>query len=633
MIVPLASTPTLFLFPFLLLPKSSQSYSHSHPTPKSPQTPSTSTSTLNLDVIYTIIHELIQSLPDRRDRQPALRNLSLVSHALNDAVRPVLFDTVRWPQGDKHGMPEGKEGGVAKGERGKEELYFFPKKLWVYFRTVHLDWPDHWPDTSPPTWGTIQCEYGLYTPSHLHKLESALPHLTNMHTFQMTCPFYPPNSLLRVLVSSCPSLKDLRIVDTPFNSGITARSLQIPKEKEKEKGFGGLERITLVPVGEAIRVGEGPFEKRYHDLAYWTREYRKKHWSEMNYSSGSGGFFARSLMHLFCSARPENLVYIQISGIYFTIFDFTQCAWPKLDTWILTGPEPIWGGAILVEALKRMPVLRDLRVLSSKATGIFGTNDGHGREKFPIAARYGSDRDKDNEVFRRLKCLALSNKLAFVALINHPRIPIAMRRREVDELVKELEGHGAGRGLRHVRMVMEDGVDVGLFVELGRVCPGLEVLEVEVCGYREGDAVFEWVSCVQVHSFFPISRMILWTRQTDYGDAFATYHHLRKIRVGIPFEGSDAEQQLDHVHEGPSVDPDAFLRADRRDCGVYIASRVPTLEQIGFEYRTKTGSHRYEDRWLDFKVERAEGEKVQLKELGLTWYPFPEVWEPRVLLE
>ena len=56
--------------------------------------------TLNHDVLHLILSEILPN-PNRRERQAALKNLSLASKTLNDAVRPLLFESVRWPQGDK----------------------------------------------------------------------------------------------------------------------------------------------------------------------------------------------------------------------------------------------------------------------------------------------------------------------------------------------------------------------------------------------------------------------------------------------------------------------------------------------------------------------------------------------------
>lgn len=72
------------------------------------------------------------------------------------------------------------------------------------------------------------------------------------------------------------------------------------------------------------------------------------------------------------------------------------------------------------------------------------------------------------------------------------------------------------------------------------------------------------------------------------------------------------------------------VRANRKICATYLATRLPTLQKVGLQYRIRTGDYRSEDRWLNFRVERLDdddGIAIRLHEMGQTWYPFPEVWE------
>ena len=73
------------------------------------------------------------------------------------------------------------------------------------------------------------------------------------------------------------------------------------------------------------------------------------------------------------------------------------------------------------------------------------------------------------------------------------------------------------------------------------------------------------------------------------------------------------------------------IRCDRQDCALHFASCVSTLRFIGFEYRVRTGSHRKEDRWLDYEILRLEDGNVTLSEIAQTCYSFPEVWERDLL--
>ena len=74
------------------------------------------------------------------------------------------------------------------------------------------------------------------------------------------------------------------------------------------------------------------------------------------------------------------------------------------------------------------------------------------------------------------------------------------------------------------------------------------------------------------------------------------------------------------------------MRANRKICATYLAARLPTLQIVGLQYRTRTGDYRSEDRWLSYRIERLVDDDdgitmVRLHEMGQTWYPFPEVWE------
>ena len=82
-----------------------------------------------------------------------------------------------------------------------------------------------------------------------------------------------------------------------------------------------------------------------------------------------------------------------------------------------------------------------------------------------------------------------------------------------------------------------------------------------------------------------------------------------------------------HAHLGECV------RANRKTCATYLATRLPTLQKVGLQYWIRTGDYRSEDRWLDYRVERLDdgtgiaSGTIYLHELGQTRYPFPEVWE------
>jgi len=309
----------------------------------------------------------------------------------------------------------------------------------------------------------------------------------SISTFQITAPFYPPTPLLGSLVH-CRNIKDLRITDTPLYTIVLPT---LPT------GFA-LERMTLVPVAEALRIGEGPFDKRFHDVTYYTREYRKRHWNDAH------GRYA-GVRYLLQLGTPLSLRYVQISGNFCTLGDFMEVdVWPALETLVLTGPAPERSSlASLAGIVKRMPRLVDLRVLLAKPTR-------PGEEPFSMINGYEKvSEDAPPSVFSQLKNLAVSNavkldnilhytksleRLALIAIINQPRIPIAMSRTELDRVLHDLEVGGSGKALKQIRVMTEDQLDVALFVDIERVCPALEEVEIELCGYRDGDVGFEWVS-------------------------------------------------------------------------------------------------------------------------------------------
>ncbi|KAF9559946.1 hypothetical protein CPC08DRAFT_690469 [Agrocybe pediades] len=540
---------------------------------------------LNQDVLYQILDEVDACYNDK-DRRAVLSHLSLVCRWVRHCTKPVLFANVRWPHPKKHDEESG--------------LQFFPQELWGYFKYFHLDWPDHWPDATPPLWGTIHT--GNYTPLHMDKLEVALPAMTNIHTFQITCPFHPPTTLFKALLG-CANIKDLRMTDTPLNLDL------FPKNPAPHFQ---LERFTFLPVAEALRVGEGPHDKKYHDLSYYTREYRKRHWSAELASQFT-------LWSFFLLMPSDSLKYLQISGRYYALSNLVYLPLPNLETLVLTGPEPEGHGdtTILSDAVRRMPKLRDLRVMiSGNLQGVAPSVS----QSFCLAPVGSTPRQPWEDVspdlaLAQIKHLAVSTlcnidkifecmrsleRLAVLAVINHPRIPLGLPGWRVRNMIENMISNKSGKYMRLFRVMIEDGLEYHLLERLYKACPKLEFIEIESCGYHEGDVGHYW---------------------TDYGAALENFQHLKFLRLGIPFEGCDERTQLD---------PAAFLRADRRDFGIYIASCVPSLTRIGFEYRMKpAGQSHYEDRWLDFDIERRlEDGRINLRELPLSWYPFPEVWEP-----
>lgn len=372
-------------------------------------------------------------------------------------------------------------------------------------RTFHLDWPDHWPDTSPPKWGE-KPGLSVYYPKHLDKLEDALPRMPALHTFQFTCPFDPPTKLLHTLVR-CPGIKDLRITDTPLYTPI----LPFPPNTF------ALARLTLTAVGEAVRIGEGPYDRRFQNIAYFTRGYRRRYMDVQDgaLTGGSRVYAAQRFVTALC--RPEMLTYLLLSAAFLDVDELWRADvhWPCLATLVLTGPPP-YGFFDIPKLLKRTPALVDLRVLLSTATA----KPTEPREQIyafalvrqPDTSIYNPG---DPAAYAQLASLAISNayitkgvlrytrslvRLAVCTIISPPRMPIALRRAELEELFADLEAGGGGETLRQIRLISEEELDVGFFLRLGRLCPALETVEVERCGYQEAQDETDWVSAIYLHT-------------------------------------------------------------------------------------------------------------------------------------
>lgn len=319
--------------------------------------------------------------------------------------------------------------------------------------------------------------------------------MNNIHTFQMTCPFSPPTSLLSALVR-CPNIKDLKVIDTPLYTGIIP---VIPSQFN-------LESFTLTVVGEALRVAEGPSNPKYGNIFYFSREYRQRHVND------SHGRFA-SIRYLFQLTRTSHLRYLQLSGSAFTLVDLEDHEWPNLNTLVLTGAPPTAGGyARLVDVIARMPKLFDLRLLFAKTTRylVFEILP----PPFPEATTSFPDDDrfkKPNSVFSQITHLAISNActlpntfqhvpnlegLVITAIAEHPRLPFACSALEIEGVLNDIVVCGGNTHLKQVRLVMEGDIPVSLLKTIGEKYPFLESIEVETCQYQEVPSAANpnWVS-------------------------------------------------------------------------------------------------------------------------------------------
>lgn len=311
--------------------------------------------------------------------------------------------------------------------------------------------------------------------------------------FYISCPFYPSNSLLNALIQ-CSSLRDLTINDTPLYISM------IPKVPASFH----LDRLTLVPIAEAVRVGEGPSDPRYAEVTYYIREFRKKYKNDI-----LARFAATAL--LFQVGKTAHLRYIQLSADLCLLDNLIGHDWPNLDTLVFTGHAPRGTTVLIIDVLAQMPNLRELRLLFAKTK-----NDPGYRlllDHLPTA------RNNYPSVLGQLQRLALSNacifddvfqythsleRLAICAIIDQPRVPIALSRGDVDRILADLSvgNRMVESRLARLRIMMEDKVNPDLCHAIALQCPHLEALEIEVCGYHDGKSIHEWVSGMCFFLFF-----------------------------------------------------------------------------------------------------------------------------------
>ncbi|KAF5381714.1 hypothetical protein D9615_005574 [Tricholomella constricta] len=529
--------------------------------------------TIDSDVSYALVKEAMV-LYGNSDIDVIL-NLASTCRVIREACLAALFADVHWPHGNKHDEESG--------------LLFFPPSLWPFFKRFELIWPEEWPDATPPRWGDRYYIGGDYHPRHIDKLVTALPAMPSLSSFYLSCPFYPPNSILNALIQ-CPSLRDLSMHDTPLYISM------IPKVPANFH----LERLAIVPVAEAVRVGEGPFDARYTERTYYVREYRRK------YKNDSLARYAATAF-LFQVGKAAHLRHVQLSADLCTLDSLTAHEWPVLDTLVLTGHAPR-GNTELIDVIAKMPRLRELRLLFAKTK----TDPGFRL----LLDHLPTVKNNYPSVLGQLERLALSNacnfddvfhyttslqRLAICAIIDQPRVPIALSRADIDRVLDDMAiGQRMGENkLVRLRLMIEDKVNPGLCHAIAIHCPNLEALEIELCGYHDGKSIHAW---------------------EEFSDAFASLRRLRELRICIQFPEFD---------EMDTYEP---WRAARRECALFLAGRLTYLQRVGFEYRKRTGTHRFEDSWLEFSVERkcraGVPGAVELHELGASWYPFPEVWIP-----
>lgn len=256
-----------------------------------------------------------------------------------------------------------------------------------------------------------------------------------------------------------------------------------------------LERLTIVPVAEAVRVGEGPYDPRYSEITYYLREYRKKYKNDILARYAAQAF-------LFQVGKTAWLTYVQLSADLCTLDALAEPEWPRVETLVLTGHAPR-GSTELLDVIAQMPRLHELRLLFAKTKGDPGFR--------VLLDHLPTAKNNHPGLLSQLKNLALSNacniegvfhyttaleRLAICAIIDQPRVPIALSRADIDNILADMAvGHSSANSrLKKLRIMIEDKVNPDLCHAIARHCPLLEALEIELCGYHDGKSIHAWVS-------------------------------------------------------------------------------------------------------------------------------------------
>jgi hypothetical protein len=452
-----------------------------------------------MSLIADIFPLVITHLPTGKDTvSPSLLNLASTSRHVRQACLPVLFADVRWPQRSK-----------ADKEHG---LLFYPEALWPYFRSViflfdfivyfsyllaqrhfRLDWHDEWTEPGRIRYGYLDRE-AIYCPHHMDLVVRAITRMPKLTKVTLSTPFLPPQALYEAL-GQCRSLSSFTLIDTPIDQSLM-QFFPAP-----------LRRVNLIPVGQTLRIGDGPTDPKFADITYFMRDWRRKYRSQA-YLRGyreirSSGVFLRQ--------HARTLTHLELSGDLTAFTGLATIDWPALSTFVLHGriPDPnvnlcfhIGAAGVhktprLFDVLHRMPVLRDFRLLFPQSRS----------PEFRLLDPYVLADPENLAKLASLDSFAISNacvlegvlnymsnlrRLAIMALVDLPRWPIALSQPQVENVLADIGASNCP--LKHLRIIIEDKLTPAICRLIAIYCPQLEILEIERCGYHDGKSV---ASCVR----------------------------------------------------------------------------------------------------------------------------------------
>lgn len=525
-------------------------------------------SILNADITHILINDLLSS---NGGAPSTLLNLASTTRSFRESCLPYLFSEVRWP----HKSKADKESG----------LRFFPEGIWPYIRHFRLEWYDEWTEPNRVKWGTMDTE-GNYIPSDLVKFTSAIARMPKLSKVTLSCPFIIHRSLFESLGLSR-SLSTITFVDTPLQISMASISP------------AALKHVSLAPVGQALRIGDGPTDPKFADITYFIREWRRKY----RLQAGLRQLQETQASIAFVKTHAAHITHLELSGTLCSFGALSRIDWPSLQTFALTGHAPVIPSyeppahVQLFSVLTRMDALRDLRLLFAQSKA----------QEFHLLGRDVPPDPAHTAKLSTLTDFAISNackldgilnhmssleRLAILAIVDLPRWPIALGQAEVDRVLADVAASGCE--LKHLRIIIEDKLTPDVCRSITSNCPHLQTLEIERCGYHDGKSVSSW---------------------EEFLEALSPLSALRDLRICMQFPEYDDVDELES------------WRTVRKDCAKVLAKGLKLLGKVGFEYRKRAGTHRYQDAWLDFEVSRRKGGVVELYQLPAMWYPFPEVWE------
>lgn len=374
-------------------------------------------------------------------------------------------------------------------------------------RHFRLDWHDEWTEPGRIRYGYLDRD-GIYCPFHIDRVVHAITRMPKLSRVTISTPFLPPQALYEAL-GQC-ALSSFTLIDTPIDQSLM-QFFPAP-----------IRRVNLTPVGQTLRIGDGPTDPKFAEITYFMRDWRRKYRAQAHFR----GFREMRSSGVFLRQHASTLTHLELSGDLAAFTGLATIDWPVLATFIIHGriPNPNVNLSFhvsgppnmtqysLFDVLNRMPLLRDFRLLfpQSKAP------------EFRLLDRYALSNPQNIAKLASLDSFAVSNaclldgifnymsnlrRLAIMALVELPRWPIALSHPQVENVLADIGASNCP--LKHLRIIIEDKLTPAICRLISINCPQLEVLEIERCGYHDGKSVS---SCVRPLFFPPPPRYQCATR-------------------------------------------------------------------------------------------------------------------------